>query len=324
MDSNQLISIIIPAYNIDQYLARCLDSVLGQTYNNLEVIVISDGSVDGTNDIIKQYADADSRIKYILKQNTGVSDTRNKGLEIATGDYIGFVDGDDYVEPNMFEILYENMMKYDADISHCGYQMVFPSKVVYYHGTDNLYQFNQQEGVEAIIKADLVEPGIWNKLYKREVVEQIRFDARLVESEDFLYNICAFKNCNKSVFVDKPLYHYILRNNSACTSAFNIKKTDNQILVMEILTELLPEKQYQELIEFRYINTLVGAYRTSCMENQVQEGYRLRLKNKRASFGIVSKSRRIEAQMIIQCSGLYRICMRMYKRFLYKNPYEVE
>lgn len=324
MDSNQLISIIIPAYNIDQYLARCLDSVLGQTYKNLEVIVVSDGSVDGTNDIIKKYAEKDDRIKYILKENTGVSDTRNRGLDIATGDYIGFVDGDDDIEPDMFEILLDNMLQYDADISHCGYQMVFPSKVVYYHGTDKLYQFSQQEGVEELIKANLVEPGIWNKLYKKEVVEQVRFDTRLVESEDFLYNVCAFKNCKKSVFVDKPLYHYILRNNSACTSAFNIKKTDNQILVMEILKELLREKEYQELIDFRYINTLVGAYRGSCMANQAKEEYRMNLKGKRKLIHMLSKTRRLEAQIIILCPGLYRVCMKIYDKVLYKNPYEVK
>lgn len=324
MESNKLISIIIPAYNIENYIGRCLDGLLNQTYSNLEIIVVSDGSTDGTNDIIKQYAEQDNRIKCILKENTGVSDTRNAGLDMATGDYIGFIDGDDYMEPDMFEILLHNALKYDADISHCGYQMVFPSKVEYYYGTDKLYEFNQYQGIEAIIKANLVEPGIWNKLYKRELVEHIRFDTRLVENEDFLYNVQAFKECKKSVFVDKPLYHYILRTNSACTSSFHIKKTDNQILVMEIVAELLNDAKYQVLTDSRYINTIINAYRTSSMEKQAKEEYRLKLKDKKAAFHTVSKQKRVEGNMIIMCPRVYKMCISLYKKFLYKNPYEVE
>lgn len=324
MENNQLISIIIPAYNIKAYIGRCLDGLLNQTYKRLEIIVVSDGSTDGTNDVIKEYAQRDERIKYVFKENTGVSDTRNVGLDIATGDYIGFIDGDDYMEPNMFEILLSNALKYDADISHCGYQMVFPSRVEYYYGTDKLCEFDQYQGLEAIIKADLVEPGIWNKLYKREIVEQIRFDTRLVENEDFLYNVQAFKECKKSVFVDKPLYHYILRTNSACTSSFNIKKTDNQILVMEIVAELLADEKYRTLTDARYINTLINAYRTSSMEKQAKEEYRLKLKGKKSAFRTATKAKRIEGCMILLCPHLYRMCISLYRKFLYKNPYEVE
>ena len=124
LSNNPKISVIIPAYNIAEYLPRCLDSVIDQTYKNLEIIVISDGSTDKTNDIIKEYEKKDSRIVAILKENSGVSDTRNKGLDIATGDYIGFVDGDDYIEPESYydhinhfiKPVYYNMAKDIVDV----------------------------------------------------------------------------------------------------------------------------------------------------------------------------------------------------------------
>ena len=110
------VSVIVPVYNIEQYLPRCLDSILSQTHRNLEILVVDDGSTDNSSYVIRQYAKKDKRIIPLFKKNTGVSDTRNKALDKATGDYIGFVDGDDYIEPDMFEILLDNALRYQADI----------------------------------------------------------------------------------------------------------------------------------------------------------------------------------------------------------------
>ena len=120
------ISVIIPAYNIEGFLASTLDSVISQTYNDLEIIVVNDGSSDATADVINTYAQKDSRIHAIHKENGGVTSARLRGVAEATGDYIGFVDGDDYIEPQMYEHLIANLKKYDADISHCGYRDGIP------------------------------------------------------------------------------------------------------------------------------------------------------------------------------------------------------
>ena len=119
------ISIIVPAYNIAAWLPRCLDSILGQTYQNLEVIVVDDGSTDHTGDILERYAAMDARIRPLRKANGGVTSARLEGIRYADGEWIGFVDGDDEIEPDMYERLMGNALKYSADISHCGYQMVF-------------------------------------------------------------------------------------------------------------------------------------------------------------------------------------------------------
>lgn len=326
MDNKFLISIIVPAYNIADYLPRCLDSIINQTYKNLEIIVISDGSIDNTNEIITKYAEKDNRIVPILKENTGVSDTRNKGLDIAKGDYIGFVDGDDYIEQDMFEILLSNAVKYDVDISHCGYQMVFPSKVDYYYNTGKKCEFDNANGIVELIKAEYIEPGAWNKLYKRDLLKDIRFDTSLVESEDLLFNVQAFKKCNKSFYEDKPLYHYILRENSACTSSFNTKKTDNQISVLENIADILQEQIYNDIINRRYILTLINNYRTSCMESVPQASYKEKLKKvyREKKANDISKAKKIEVFFILKMNFIYKKLARIYKKCFYKNPYEVK
>ena len=138
---NALISIIIPAYNIENYISTCLDSLLAQTYRDLEIIVVNDGSKDGTGAIMDTYAARDSRIMAIHKENGGVTSARLCGVKAATGDWIGFVDGDDIIEPDMYERLMANAVKHGADISHCGYRMVFPSgKVDYYYNTGRIVE----------------------------------------------------------------------------------------------------------------------------------------------------------------------------------------
>ena len=143
-----LISIIIPAYNIEDYIGTCLDSLLKQTYKNLEIIVVDDGSSDNTGKIVDEYTIKYKNIKVIHKKNAGVSAARNSGLDLASGDYIGFVDGDDTVDEEMFEILINNAIKYDADISHCGYKMVFPSRIDYYHNTGILVEQDNKLGLK--------------------------------------------------------------------------------------------------------------------------------------------------------------------------------
>lgn len=326
MDKKYLISVIVPAYNIAEYLPRCLDSIINQTYNNLEIIVISDGSTDNTNEIITEYAKKDNRIVPVFKENSGVSDTRNRGLDIAKGDYIGFVDGDDCIEYNMFETLISNAIEQDADISHCGYQMVFPSKVDYYYNTGKKIKLDKAEGILELIKAVYLEPGVWNKLYRKEVLQNIRFDNTLIENEDFLFNAQAFNNCKNSFYEDKSLYHYVLRENSACTSAFNVKKTDNQITVLEKISDIFQEDIYKDAVNKRFLFTLIYNYRTTCMEAVPKEDYRIKLKKliKEYKFSDISKSKRIEIFLVLRLNLLYKLLIRIYKKYFYKNPYEVK
>ena len=150
---NTKISVIVPAYNIENYLARTLDSILAQTYTNIEIVVVNDGSKDGTAAIIDRYAVRDSRVKAIHKENGGVTSARLRGVAEATGEWIGFVDGDDDIAPDMYAKLMENAMAYGADISHCGYQMVFPSgKIDYYYNTGRIVEQDNTKGLWDLIE----------------------------------------------------------------------------------------------------------------------------------------------------------------------------
>ncbi len=236
---NAVVSIIIPAYNIENYIEKTLDSVLVQTYGNLEVIIVNDGSKDNTASIIDSFAQKDSRIKVIHKENGGVTSARLAGISVATGDYIGFVDGDDYIEPNMFELLVNNAIKYNADISHCGYQMVFPNRVDYYYNTGKIVEQDNIKGINDLLRGEFIEPGLVNKLYRRDLVksfvESDIMDKSIKINEDLLMNYYLFKSAKKSVFQDVCPYHYMVRKGSAATSAINEHKLKNPLTVWKTI-----------------------------------------------------------------------------------------
>ena len=236
--SKNLISIIIPAYNLEKELGRTLDSVLAQTYENIEVIVVNDGSKDGTAAVMDAYATRDSRIKAIHKENGGVTSARLRGVAEASGDWIGFVDGDDDIEPDMYERLMKNALEHGADISHCGYKMILPSgKIRQYYGTGRKIIQDNHTGVKDLLEGRFVEPSLWNKLFRRELliglVQKIDLSIRI--NEDQLMNYYLFRCSEKAVFEDFCSYHYILRPGSAANAKVNIHQLEDPLKVKKIL-----------------------------------------------------------------------------------------
>ena len=220
-----LISIIIPVYKVEQFLPKCVDSVLAQTYKNLEIILVDDGSPDNCGKICDEYAKKDARVRVIHQQNKGVSGSRNAGLEIAKGEYIGFVDSDDYIDPDMYEYLYGLITKDNADMAMCNAhedEGFHSAKLL-----DSPYKLIPvQEYFEC---ADWMY--VWNKLYKRELIEDMRFDLRVSCSQDELFN---FELAKKNAFValgDQAKYHYRCRQNPHSVSVnFRPSKINTIIL----------------------------------------------------------------------------------------------
>ena len=249
-----LISIIIPAYNLDSLLGKTLDCVLAQTYPNLEVIVVDDGSSDNTKMVIRNYAAKDSRIKAIFKENGGVTSARLRGVAEAKGDWIGFVDGDDYIEPQMYERLMLNANKYHADISHCGYQMVFPNRIDYYYNTGRLIYQSNLQGLSDLIAGHFIEPGLCNKLFQKKLFANIDtcMDKSIKNNEDLLMNYWLFKSANSAVYEDFCPYHYIVRQGSAANSGINEHKLWDPLYVSKIIYNDVPEElksvAFQKLI----------------------------------------------------------------------------
>lgn len=235
-----VISIIIPAYNIEKELPRTLNSVLTQSYPNLEIIVVNDGSQDGTADVINRYAAKHSQIKAVHKENGGVTSARLRGVAEARGEWIGFVDGDDILEPDMYEKLMANALAHQADISHCGYQMVFPhGHVDLYHGTGKKLIQNHDAALEELLQGNYVEPALWNKLFKKILFQPLLssqlMDTSIKINEDVLMNYYLFKQSQCAVFEDICPYHYMLRAGSAANSQLNEHKLLDPLKVSRIL-----------------------------------------------------------------------------------------
>lgn len=258
-----LISVIIPAYNIENYLSKTLDSVLAQTYRNLEIIVVNDGSRDATAEVIDSYAARDHRIKAVHKENGGVTSARLKGLHVATGQYIGFVDGDDYVDPQMYELLMRNLTAHHADISHCGYKMVFPNgKIDYYYNSGRIVTQEDLQGCTDLLDGSFVEPGLVNKLYRRELFDGLEewIDSSIRINEDLLMNFYLFRQAKLSVFEDVCPYHYVLRRGSAATSRVNEHKLKDPLRVQHLLYEETKEiPQWNRTVERRLMYQLVSS-----------------------------------------------------------------
>ena len=238
---NDLISIIVPAYNVEKYVSRTIDSLLNQTYSLIEIICVDDGSSDNTYSILQNYAKKDSRVKAYTKTNEGVTKARKFGFEKANGDYIGFTDADDIVDADMFQRLYDNLINYCADISHCGYVVDnLNGTKEYFYNTGCLAQQDKKSGVESLISGSF-EPGLCNKLYKYDLLHNLFqndiMDYSIKMNEDVLMNYFLFKEANSSVIEDVCLYHYVKREGSATVSGFNKDYSLDKIKVKQIIRD---------------------------------------------------------------------------------------
>ncbi len=226
----KLISVIVPVYKVEDYIGKCIESLIAQTYKNIEIILVDDGSPDSSGDICEEYAKKDNRIVVLHKENGGLSDARNYGLERAHGELIGFVDSDDYINENMYKILIDTMNKTNADIVISNLEEVaegdMPSTIV---EPQKEYTTKVMTNIQAQnVYYDRTDLRIaftvaWNKLYKREVMGDIIYPKGYIHEDEFT----TFKylyNAKNIAFVDVPLYYYLRRDSGIMGSAFNIKK----------------------------------------------------------------------------------------------------
>ena len=224
MTAEPKISVIIPIYNTAEYLPRCLDSILHNTYQNLEVICIDDGSTDNSLKILEQYAAEDSRIVAVNQENAGVSAARNTGLDRATGDFIAFIDSDDWVHPQYFEILMHFMFKTNTNVVACNYSSVIdatPNQKI--DISKSKFTYLKFHG---IMSHGYLKRVIWGKIYKKTYISELRFPNDIKWGEDTIFNVSALCNASTAqvIIVDVPLYFYFQRENSAVNTTKTIDK----------------------------------------------------------------------------------------------------
>ena len=214
-NNSPLISIIIPCYNAEQSLERCLNSVVSQYYQNLEIIIVDDGSRDQTSDIYTKFKKEDYRIKVIKQNNSGVSKARNVGLKAVTGDYICFVDSDDWVENNYCEELYNILAAENADVSIIEASYEDENGTIVYNksiSTDKI--FDRQQALILLLEDEEIQSHPWGKLFKSSLLKNVRFPENLKSFEDYSTLFKIFDKAVKVVKSDKKLYHYVQRDNS--------------------------------------------------------------------------------------------------------------
>ena len=269
-----LISIIVPVHQVAAYLPQCLDSLLQQTYKNLEIILIDDGSDDGSGDICDNYAGKDSRIKVIHQEDKGVSNARNAGLALAKGDYIGFVDSDDWVLPEMFETLAAMLVKEQTGIAGCGFYYYMENGEARDHFDGMCPRvYTQKELMECLLRGEKpMRPCVlWNKLFRRGILEGRRFREDVVFMEDVLFLYYILKEETVSMaFCNQPLYYYRQREQSA-VSSFGSGRLTSHIAAAEILAGTnLKESPYRGIYLKTYTDwTLDLLQRTASMGGAV-------------------------------------------------------
>lgn len=320
-----LISVIVPVYNVADDLPRCLDSILAQKYPRIEMIAVDDGSSDHSGKVLDEYAQRHANIRVIHQENGGVTSARLRGVAEASGEWIGFVDGDDEIEPDMYERLLQNALKYDAEISHCGYQMHFADgRVNYFHNTGILEKQDKITALRELLSGERVEPGLWNKLFHKSLFEGLAMPADIKINEDLLMNYYLFAAADQTVYDDWCPYHYIVRSSSASRAKLNAHKIYDPIGVKEVIRKTAPDN-LQEDAQRAYINTCINTYHV-LMCAGAEYGADLRrvrdlIKQEESSFSLLGKKRAAMARLIVDAPAVYRPIYSFYCRFFQKNVY---
>ncbi len=257
---NETISIIIPVYKVEAYLPKCIESILRQTYRDLEIILVDDGSPDRCGEICDQYAGKDERIRVIHKENGGVARARNDGIECATGAYISFIDSDDWIAENAYEILYQGLKQYGADCAVGRCVTVYDRDGVLKPRENKASAVKCETSDEAMRHVLLNGSAVWNRLFKREVFREIRFPVGRV-NDDEVVALHAYGECGRIVFLNQDTYYYRIRQNSITTSKFSLRNVDcyyNSVDNLEFIREKKP--QLEECADYKRIRAMLYCY----------------------------------------------------------------
>ena len=250
------VSVIVPVYKVEQYISKCLDSLVNQTLEDMEIIVVNDGSPDNSEKIIKDYAKKYKNIKYLKKENGGLSSARNFGLKHATGEYIGFVDSDDYVDKRMYQMMYEKAIEASADLVVCDLNYVYEDK------EEKAYSNIKTDTTDIKSIMNNIYPAAWNKLYKKELFDNEVYFKEGVWYEDveFIYRLLPY--VNKIGVVHEHFYKYIQRENSIIRTIDKrlYNYIDNWNGILEFYKKRDLYISYEKELEYSYVRYLYATF----------------------------------------------------------------
>ena len=298
MIEEKKIAIIIPAYNIENYIGKCLESVINQTYRNLEIIVINDGSEDKTLDIIKEYEKKDNRIKIINQENQGLSESRNNAMKIISAEYIMFVDGDDWINNKTCEMCMEEFEKENPDIVWFAYireydnnsipKGAFTKEKIIFEGVE--VKEKLQRRIYGPFKDELGHPEkldslspVWGKVYKKNIIENYEFKSFKeigATCEDVFFNVEVLENVNKVVYINKNFYHYRKFNPNSLTKSVDENLFNKWKKAYFLLQKMVDDKKYDSsykiCLKNRFaINLIATGIRIRNGKNKFSEKYKM-------------------------------------------------
>lgn len=274
---NRKISVIIPVYNVEKYLMRCVESLQRQTWRDVEIILVNDGSKDGSGELCDELAKEDSRVKVIHQENQGASLARQNGIAAAKGEYLAFVDSDDYVEPEYLQAMYDALIQDDADVAACDFVMHKEGENEPTVGAIHFESLTQDEVMERFFKYQFW--GFWGGLYRRDAFEKLYFPEATV-NEDYVVKLQLFHRIEKMAYVPVPLYHYIAHENSLSHQKLTkraFEEFDNKMWAYEYCKENF--KQYTKHSEAQLAETCVKLLTKLKNSENIRtfEDYRLRI-----------------------------------------------
>ncbi len=318
-----MISVIIPVYNTKQYLRSCLDSILAQTYTDLEILFIDDGSTDGSSELLDVLAKQDSRIRVIHQENGGVCAARNRGIEEAGGDYLSFIDSDDTLEPDLYETLMGLIREHGVDIAHCSYNRVTDGVVKPIGNSGALHLHDGVQALECLLTGKLFVGSCWTKLYARKLFQNVRFPSGIRTSEDMLVNFRLFCQVEKIVFLDVCKYNYLTSETSSCIRTPRRKRAEDLLTVNRTMCAENLCQELQDILERRVLSALFFCYKAAAYEQNPDRTFQRKLTEEIADMHSrgyrFSRRTALEYQLLRHLPGVYKFAYGIYDRIRVPN-----
>lgn len=326
MQNNQapLITVVVPIYKVEEYLDECVQSILNQTYHNLEIFLVDDGSPDRCGEMCDTYAEKDSRVKVIHQKNRGLSGARNSAIDIATGEYITFVDSDDYLKEDMVETLYQEVLQYNAEIATAAYESFFEDGSRASNPHDGkIFVYSKEEALDCFLFNDYLTPCVWGKLYSISLWKEVRCpEGKLFEDQFTTYKL--IDQCKKVVYDTTPRYYYRKRMGSIGHSSFSERTYDLYDAIHEeynYISQKYPKECPNIAVaritwEIVFVNMMI---RSDAIEiKTVVDVQRFAKKNikKILQCKYINGMRRVQIVLFSYAFGLYKV---MYKKFIEKK-----
>ncbi|RYC51426.1 glycosyltransferase [Flagellimonas olearia] len=285
MEQKNKISIIVPVYNVEQYLGRCIESIIGQTYQNMEVILVNDGSIDSSKEICERYAQEDERIIVVNQENSGSSVARNSGMEICTGDVIAFLDSDDHIDKSMFQTMIDIMESNDLDVVEIS-PIIFGNK----NGFDNTLAIEDgNTAIKRILRGACF--SVWRRIYRKEVVQNMRFIPGIIH-QDVFFTIDVMNKVKSIGFLNSPLYFYNTENLSIIRSKYSKNKIETGIRATEYIIENTPKNpSVQEVVKNYVVSYYTDHYFLLSRNKHVDPQKKYRRKIRKAILDAVNFKR---------------------------------